>query len=164
MRVRGVQSLEGVTTDAVLTRLYDYWLQRRGAKQFPSRNDIDPVDFRFALGRVSLIDVLDRPRRFRYRLVGTMVTEHLGYEMTGKFLDELPDSEVRAYLEQLYAQAVEDRAPLYEGDRVVLDGRLWKHETLVLPLSTDDRSVDMLMIYRATERPQPLPAPPPGSR
>lgn len=163
MMVRSVQSLEGVTTDAVLMRLYDYWLQRRGAKQFPSRNDIDPVDFGFALGRVSLIDVLDRPRRFHFRLVGTMITEHLGYEMTGKFLDELPDVEARAYLEHLYAQAVEDRAPLYESGQVVLDGRLWKHETLVLPLSTDDRSIDMLMIYRATERPQPVADPLPGS-
>ena len=139
---------------AALIRLYAYWQESRGAKRFPARTDIDPVDFSFALGRVSLVDVLATPRRFRFRLVSTVLTEHLGYEMTGKFLDQIPESEMRAYLERLYAVALERRNPLYARDEIVLDGRRWKHEALVLPLSSDDRSIDMLMIYRATDRPQ----------
>jgi hypothetical protein len=62
---------------------------RRGAKRYASRDEIDPLDFGCAVGRVSLVDVLEGPRRFRYRLVSTSLTARLGYEMTGKFLDEI---------------------------------------------------------------------------
>jgi hypothetical protein len=154
MEIAGPETLQGVTTDPVAIRLYLYWLKCRGAKQFPSRDDIDPIDFRFALGRVSLIDVLEQPRRYRYRLVGTMVTDHLGYEMTGKFLDQLPESQVRAYLDQLYGSVVAQRVPIHEGGQTVLDGRLWKYESLVLPLSSEGQAVDLLMAYRATDRPK----------
>jgi len=156
-----IDGLAALTTDTVLVRLYAYWRERRGGKRFPARRDIDPVDFSFALGRVSLVDVLGGPRRFRYRLVATILTEHLGYEMTGKYLDQVPESDMRAYTERLYETALARREPHYERDELVLDGRQWKHEALVLPLSSDDRTVDMLMIYRATVR--PWPAVPSGS-
>ena len=104
---------------------------------------------------MSLVDVLDAPRRYRYRLVGTAVTDNLGYEMTGKFLDQLPESQMRAYLEQLYGKAVTQRAPVYERDQVNLDGRLWRSETIVLPLSSDGQAINLLMIYRETDRPRP---------
>ena len=154
MEIRDVEDLERSTTNAVLKRVYAYWLERRGAKRYPSRSDIDPVDFGFALGQVSLIDVLDAPRRFRYRLVATTLTDRLGYEMTGKFLDQIPESETRAYTEALYTKAVSLQAPLYERDEIVLNGRMWKYEALVLPLSADDRTINMLMIYRSTDRPR----------
>jgi hypothetical protein len=154
MEIAGPETLQSVTTDPVAIRLYLYWLQCRGAKQFPSRDDIDPIEFRFALGRVSLIDVLDQPRRYRYRLVGTMVTEHLGYEMTGRFLDQLPESQVRAYLEQVYGNVVAQRVPVHESGQTVLDGRLWKYESLVLPLSSDGQAINLLMAYRASDRPK----------
>jgi hypothetical protein len=155
MEIADARSLERATANAAVTRLYAYWVERRGAKTFPSRDDIDPLDFRFVLGRVSLVDVLDAPRRYRYRLVGTAVTDNLGYEMTGKFLDQLPESQMRAYLEQLYGKAVTQRAPVYERDQVNLDGRLWRSETIVLPLSSDGQAINLLMIYRETDRPRP---------
>jgi hypothetical protein len=155
MQIADAQGLERATANDAVKRLYAYWVARRGAKPFPSRDDIDPVDFDFVLGRVSLVEVLDDPRRYRYRLVGTTVTDNLGYEMTGKFLDQLPESEMRAYLEQLYGKVVAQRAPVYEREHVALDGRLWKSETIALPLSSDGRAVNLLMIYRATDRPKP---------
>jgi hypothetical protein len=153
MEITGIEQLEGATTDAVLKRLYDYWCERRRGKRYPSRRDIDPAEFSFALGRVSLIDVFDAPCRFRYRLVATTLTENLGYEMTGKFLDQIPQSETRAYTEAFYTKALAAQAPFHARDEVVLDGRRWKHEALVLPLSADGVTIDMLMIYRATDRP-----------
>lgn len=145
------ETLELKSSDAVLKRLYRYWAERRGAKRYPSRNDIDPLEFGFALGRVSLVDVVGQPRRFRYRLVSTSLTQRLGYEMTGKFLDEIPETEMRAYTERLYLTALEKGTPLHLQDEAMIDGRRWKHEALVLPLSSDGSSVDMLMIYRTAE-------------
>ena len=46
------------------------------------------------------------PPRFRYRLVSTELTEHLGYEMTGRHADEIAEPDVRRYTEQFYEQAL----------------------------------------------------------
>jgi hypothetical protein len=145
------ETLELESSDAVLKRLYRYWAERRGAKRYPARSDIDPLEFGFAVGRVSLVDLVGQPRRFRYRLVSTSLTERLGYEMTGKFLDEIPETEMRAYTERLYLAAVAKAAPVHVRDAAMIDGRRWKHEALVLPLSSDGSSVDMLMIYRTAD-------------
>ncbi len=155
MRITNLADLERVSTDADLRRLYLYWQERRGTRPFPSRDDIDPVEFGYALGRVSLIDVLENPLRFYYRLVSTRLTQHLGYEMTGKFADQMPEAEMRDFAERHYRRALMTAAPLYETDEVVLDGRRWRHESLALPLSSDGRTINMLMIYRMTHEPVP---------
>lgn len=148
-----IEALELESDDNALKRLFHYWTERRGAKRYPSRDDIDPLDFGYALGRVSLVDVLEGPRRYRYRLVSTSLTALLGYEMTGKFLDQIPETEMRAYTERLYATAVERGVPLFFRDEAAIDRRYWKHEALILPLSSDGTLVNILMIYRTADRP-----------
>src|SRR5689334_13570664 len=76
----------------VIERLTAYWHQRAAGRTFPARADIDPLDFPYALGRVSLVEVHPGADgyRYRYRLVSTELTERLGFEMTGKFADEIP--------------------------------------------------------------------------
>jgi hypothetical protein len=154
--ITAAADLDGVTDDSDLKRLHRYWTERRGVRPFPARAEIDPVEFGFALGRVSLIDVVHRPRRFRYRLVSTQMTKHLGYEMTGKFLDELPETDVRAYAERFYAETVLRALPLYQREETVLDGRRWSHQALSLPLSSDGNTIDMLMVYRVAGAPVPI--------
>jgi hypothetical protein len=63
--------LRAVIVDPLLQRLYDYWQERRSPRSMPSRSDIDPVDMRFILGNLLLVDVLAAPLRFRIRLHGT---------------------------------------------------------------------------------------------
>src|SRR5438874_7142937 len=43
------------------TTLFRSWLQRKGGRRFPSRRDIDPVEIRYVLGWVMLIDALRDP-------------------------------------------------------------------------------------------------------
>jgi hypothetical protein len=125
------------TRHPVIRRFYDYWDEKRGDRPFPSRADIDPLDFKFALGRVSLIDVTHDPLRFRYRIVASYLTEHLGYEMTGKFADEIPEPATRDYTIGRYTDAVMAHAPVHELGDVVIDGRHWAQEVLLLPLARD---------------------------
>jgi hypothetical protein len=60
--------------DETLRRLLAYWQERRGARRFPARGDVDPVEFRYALGHVSMVDVVGDPPRFRFRLVSTLAS------------------------------------------------------------------------------------------
>jgi hypothetical protein len=149
----GEEPFEAQTTDERLLGLLRYWRERRGGRKFPARRDIDPVDFTAALGRVSIVEVQRAPMRFRYRLVSTRVTEHLGYEMSGKFTDDIPDREMRAFVLGFYARALERAGPLYEAGTAIIDGYRWWHETLALPLASDGETIDMLLIYRNTKPP-----------
>lgn len=131
-----------------LARLLRYWIERRGDRQFPARSDIDPVDFSYALGHVSLIDVSYDPLRFRYRLVGSRIAERIGVEMTGRWLDELPYAAYRQILISLYTRVVESRRPHLDGGTRVLDGRAWRAEALIMPLAADGHTIDMLLACR----------------
>jgi hypothetical protein len=63
--------------------LYRYWLSKHVAGRPPARADIDPViDIPNFLSNLMIIDIL--PEGFRYRLVGTDITERFGGELTGR--------------------------------------------------------------------------------
>src|SRR5688572_4610245 len=53
-----------------IRKLNAYW-QDRASGKVPSRAEIDPVDVRELLPNLMMIDVIEDPPRFRYRLVGT---------------------------------------------------------------------------------------------
>ena len=128
-----------------LRRLHEYWTEKRGGRCLPARRDIDPLDFPYALGSIMLVDVLRNPMRFRVRLHGSEMVRRAGYDLTGKLLDDLPDSEFRSYvIERCGRLAADPRPALVRHDRV-LDGRLWRYDALWLPFSDDGNSVAMLL-------------------
>ena len=89
--------LEDIETP-YLRRLFAYWQDKRRGKGFPSRRDLDPREFAFALGHVLLIDVLDNPQRFRFRLHGSVLSFRARYDMTGRMDDELPNDDIREFV------------------------------------------------------------------
>ena len=128
-----------------LRRLYEYWLKKRGRRRFPARGDIDPLDFSYLLGNVLLIDVLRNPLRFRMRVHGTEMARRANYDLTGKFLDELPIADYRNYVIERCTGLVETGEPaLIHHDRV-LDGQRRRYEALWLPLSENGIDVSMLL-------------------
>ena len=132
-------------TEPRLRRLYDYWLQRKGARRFPARGDIDPLDFSYLLGNILLVDVLRNPLRFRMRVHGTEMARRAQYDLTGKLLDELPIADYRNYvLERCTRLAASGEPVLVHGERV-LDGRNHRYEALWLPLSETGAEVTMLL-------------------
>jgi hypothetical protein len=128
-----------------LLRLLDYWETKRGPRRFPSRRDIDPLDFVYILGNVGLIDVLREPLRFRIRLFGENLVHKIGVEVTGKLLDELPLPELRDHFTLRCRQIVERGAPYRTRGDYFLDEHSSLHELLVLPLSEDGAEISMLL-------------------
>lgn len=148
--------------DPRLRRLYDYWRQRHVGDRPPGRADLDPLDFPYAMGFVTLIDVEADPLRFRFRLAATAVTEHLGYELTGKYLDSVPEAGMRDYLDASYRRVVALGRPLYESGVRILDLRVWRHESVLLPCADADGAINMIISARVTETPRPVQDAPPG--
>lgn len=140
--------------DARLSRLYAYWRDRHVGDRPPGRAEIDPLEFPYAVGYVTLVDVLHDPLRFRFRLVASPVTLHLGYELTGRFVDDVPEPAMRGYLDESYRRLVTDRVPLHERGERELGTRIWRHESILLPCCGPDGAINMIISARVTETPQ----------
>jgi hypothetical protein len=130
-----------------LQRLYDYWLDKRGDRKMPSRADIDAFDIAYVLGDVMLVDVIEgAPPRFRIRLHGTNLAERAGYEITGKMLDELPQNEFRTVVRERWTEVATTGQPLHCLRDSEMDGRIYRYESIVLPLSADGERVNMELV------------------
>jgi hypothetical protein len=131
--------------DADLRRLRALWNEKRGAHFAAARADMDPATLRFILGNVLLVDVLREPLRFRYRLVGTNLVGRLGFDLTGKLVDEHPEPEFRQTALKVYHQLIETRVPYQGRFDQAFDGRTRRFEVLLLPLSSDGAAIDMVL-------------------
>jgi hypothetical protein len=95
---------------------------------------------------VILIDVIaGSPLGFRIRLHGTNLTERVGYELTGKKLDELPQAEFRELARLSFTKVAATAEPLHALNDRILDEQIRRYETIILPMSSEGSQVDMLM-------------------
>lgn len=125
--------------------LYDYWCARCKDGRLPGRAAIDPIDLPFVLADLLLVDVLREPVRFRYRLIGTNIVQPPRMDMSGRFVDEHPDAEFRRQALSVYTQVATTGRPLSVRHDAVMDGRVRRHQTLLLPLAADGATVDMVL-------------------
>ncbi len=135
---------------------FRYWESKRRGRMMPARRDIDPLDMRDWLPGVSLVeihrDLDERPSRLTYRLIGTRVTRLRGREDTGKSVHEAFFGESLDAALENYRLVITERKPVYDWDRTPSeDGLAREHETLLLPLSSDGETVDMVLVYQETE-------------
>jgi hypothetical protein len=137
--------MAGSIRDSRLRRLHDYWLCKAAGRRFPSRRDVDPVDFAYLLGHIVLLDVLRHPLRFRVRVHGSEMAARAGYDLTGKFLDDLPIEEYRVYVQRRCEALVASGAPALVRHQRPLDGETRHYEALWLPFSDDGQNVTMLL-------------------
>ncbi len=130
--------------NARLRRFYDYWDAKRGTRPMPARADIDPLDFPWALGDVSLIEVLPGGD-FRWRLDGSNSAAFFGTEMQGRRLSEYPHPEFVEPMRAILTRPVATREPTFLTRTYAKDARRWNYDSLLLPLAGDGRTVDMLV-------------------
>jgi hypothetical protein len=141
---------EGLPKSADLRRLLAYWHERRGARAFPRRADIDPIDFRFMLERIALTEVHEPEgdggeRRYRLRLVGSYWYRLIGFEATGMWMHDWPGANQRKLTEDFYAALIDGRRPRFAERDVIVDDQLLHYEIMLLPLSEDGSSISMIM-------------------
>lgn len=136
----------GAAVDRRLQQIHAYWQSRCGARQMPSRSDIDPVDVPSLLPFIFLVDVLNDPRDFRFRLAGTHFRDVTGIEFTGRLIGEVFPPAFGAEVFYHWSNCVDRAAPAVGSGRLWLPERdhvLW--EGILLPLSSDGRSVNMML-------------------
>src|SRR3954465_5034183 len=120
----------------------EQWFTHHGDRTSRSAINMFPFGRRTDEEFVSIVDVLPDSRRFRYRSVSRLLAERRGYKMRGKWVDDIPDERTKRYVSQLYSTAFDNGLPLYERSTRFFDDRSWNHEVLVLPLSSNGKSLN----------------------
>jgi hypothetical protein len=129
-----------------LRRLLAYWNEKRGTRRFPGRADIDPVDLRFMLDRIALIEVHDQAgRRFRLRLVGSWWSRKFDFEPTGTWLEDWPNPEQMKLTLASYEKLLVLRRPVILRRDEWIDGTQLSYEAALLPLSDDGDQISMIV-------------------
>lgn len=149
---RGAAIVRAIRSD-VLRNLVAHWDRMRGDRRMPARADFDPLDVRYALGYISLIDVHRDPLRFYFRLDGTKQVDLFGIDCTRRYLDEAMPADHAAMAAASYREVVESGAPRYHLRKIRFHGRLIDYEVVILPLARDGQRVDMLMTGIVPDRP-----------
>jgi hypothetical protein len=131
--------------DPRLKRLHDYWLGRCAAAAMPARTAVDPLDFRYILGYVTLVEVELMPRRYRFRLDGSILAMLSGMDYTGKYLDELGMPDYIDFVAASYDRVVDNLRPYAYRKQGAFDTKTFDEETLILPLGSNG-TVQRLMV------------------
>ena len=141
---RGARVLPAIRSD-VLRHLVAHWEGLRGSRRMPTRADFDPLQVRYALGHISLIEVHRDPLRFYFRLDGTKQVELFGVDCTRRYLDEAMPGDHAVMAGASYREVVENAAPRYHRRTIQFHERLIDYEVVILPFSSDGELVDILM-------------------
>lgn len=131
-------------TDDRLRRLYAYWNGKRGDRRVPSRADIAPEEITDILPWVLVMERVGD--RIRYRLVGDEFRQVYGDKLIGMYLDEIDLDHISAAYVEEYVRAAHDFTPIArKWTFTKLSGRHLEYERVILPLSADDKVVNMYL-------------------
>lgn len=96
-----------------------------------------------------ILDVRREPEPdFRYRLIGTYVSENLFRDHTGSWFSEIEHQRAPNQISQNCCRVVETGKPLLPRSRYVGPNRSFKTiEDVILPLAEDGKAVDCLLVF-----------------
>jgi hypothetical protein len=150
-----------------IRRIWEYWDRQRGARPMPARHDIDPLGIPSdLLSGVLLTEVLKEAPWLRYRLVGTGQAALRGHDPTGQPVQNhymgvhlgVGGNEVMLN----YRIVIEKKTLVYTQNPIsgaLPDGSslrqtpLHAKSSLLMPLSGDGETVDMVFCYTDLEIP-----------
>lgn len=156
----GAQLNPGALENPTLAFLRDYWEKKRGGRRMPSRADIRPSELREHLAWVIMADVLNGGDDFRYRLIGTLVTEYFLTEATGKTVRESFEKLGPAVSHAVLAvmrTTTKERAPIHAfGDADAFATGYEAFDAIFLPLSDDGENANVILHAFVFNRPEVL--------
>ena len=135
-----------------LKLLHSYWRTKKNTNAFPSREDIDPLDFSYVLGDVSLIDVLQNDHheapRFNVRLLGSNIQTRVGSALVNKDIDEFPEQDSLNRMKIAYQNVLKTKEPVAYPGYFTVGEKKEAFVCCIWPLSSDGNHIDMLLCCR----------------
>lgn len=130
----------------VLRQLYAYWDDKRAGRIGPTRAEIDPVDFRYAIGWTALVDVVDDGASFDIRIWGGNMSAISPNDYTGRSSTDFADRQIGPEIVANFRWVVEKRRPLSVLRDRTTATRHYRYESMALPLSEDGKTVTQLLV------------------
>lgn len=125
--------------------LFGYWHAKLRGRAMPARRDIDPVEIPLLMPHVFLVDV-PQSGPFTYRLSGTAVVELMGHDFTGRAIGEGTIPAHRGEVIARYTRIAATATPFFHHARLrERTNDFAEVDRLILPLSDDQRRVNMLL-------------------
>ncbi|MEZ5667468.1 MAG: PAS domain-containing protein [Alphaproteobacteria bacterium] len=124
-----------------------YWQGKRAGRAMPSRCDLDPCEIPKLLPNLILFDVRWNPLDFRYRLVGTHLDYHMSEPRTGQWVSAIAHQSRGSVFWNALETVALSREPMSSSIPYVGPHRDYKRaEDIIMPLSDDDATVNMLFV------------------
>ena len=91
-----------------------YWNSlKRGENKIPFSDDLDLSALPFLSDRLMLVDVFEKPQRFRFNLIGKIIEHRYGSNFSGKFADEIDPKGPLDFFTAQASATVEASAPTF---------------------------------------------------
>ncbi len=136
-------------TSPHLRAMLDLWRAKRRDRggALPARSDLRPEEMVAFLPFVALISVVEDPRRFQFRLVGTGIVACMGRETTNRWVEDPIFADKAAVVGEFFSLPVDTRQPARAAGRYVVttSRRVLGFETVLAPLCNGGGGVDMLL-------------------
>jgi CheY-like chemotaxis protein len=139
-----------VQLNKVLFRLLEYWRSKCAGRQCPEMRDIDLAALTDVARYLSIIRVQGVPPNlvFSYRLVSPELQTVFGVDLSGRIVGESSPAAHRAFINELFREAVVRRLPVYSATGFSYGGTAapsalagLSTERLFLPLAAPDGHV-----------------------
>lgn len=143
--------------DPRFMRLAAYLAAKAPPGKLPGRQHVEPSEIIDLLPNLRLIEVVPQPGgppRYRIRLAGTEVVEIFGVDGTGRFVDEVLQTDRAATIIRAYEEMLRTKRPqCLRGRLSAASRRHVSYQRVAFPLATNGVDVDMLlfMIVRVAE-------------
>lgn len=125
--------------------LLRWWLGKcRG--DIPDRGDLDPEELKSLLPNILVSDVEHDPFRIRYRLVGTRAREATGFNIVGRYLDELLPADPDEPWMDDYLLAYRTRRPVLGVSSIrTTSGEIFTYEYGLFPLRKGGDAIEQFV-------------------
>jgi hypothetical protein len=136
----------GDVSSTKVQELHQWWHAKRGPRAMPDRADVDPIELKTLLPYLLISECLHDPFNVRYRLVGTVVANITGFDITGRDLASLlPPDPTEDWMGH-YARVFETRLPVF-GETTVptIHGDPFTYEFAIFPLRKGSDTVEQFI-------------------
>lgn len=136
------------SADPDLIRVAEHYNRLCDGRPMPDRAEFYPTQFRWMLGRMYLLDVLDGGADYRFRLFGEFWQTVYGVDLAGQNLSALEAEGKFSGLRQDYDKIVATHKPLFHPGTVKWPrGQSFRYQRLLLPFA--DSGADVVLVLGA---------------
>jgi hypothetical protein len=128
-----------------------YWNSlKRGAAEIPFTDDFKPGTLGRLSAKAALIEVFEKPQRFRFDLAGRDISSHYGGELEDRFADDLGEKPPLDDFQAQCSATVRSGSATYY--RHAGDGENSAYQRLMLPLWGDGHCNAILTVFESANK------------